>query len=49
MTKATTNNIKRVPNTIVEQIMHIAGSNNTNTYKLLTVSCFCNRQALHVN
>ena len=48
MTKANTNKVKRVPNTIAEQIIHITGSNNTNTYKLLTVSCFCNRQALHV-
>ena len=35
-------------NTIVEQIMHLAGSNNITTYKLLPVSCFHNRQFLHV-
>ena len=48
MTKANTNNVKRVLNTIVEQIIHIRGSNNNNTYKLLAVSCFRNLQALHV-
>ena len=48
MTKANINNVKRVLNTIVEQTMHITGSNNINTYKLLLASCFRNRQALHV-
>ena len=28
--------------------IHITGLNNINTYKLLPVSCFRNRQALHV-
>ena len=42
MTKANINNVKRVLNTIVEQIIHIAGSNNINTYKLLPVLYFCN-------
>ena len=45
MTKANINNVKRVLSTIVEQIIHITGSNNIHTYKLLPVSCFCNRQA----
>ena len=27
---------------------HITGSNNVNTYKSLPVSCFRNRQTLHV-
>ena len=50
MTKANINNVKRVLNTIVEQIIHIhiTGSNNINTSKLLPVSCFRNRQALDV-
>ena len=48
MTKANINNVKRVLNTIVEQIIHITRSNNINTYKLLPVSCFHNRQALDV-
>ena len=43
MTKANINNVKRVLTDI-----HITGSNNINTYKLLPVSCFRNRQALHV-
>ena len=47
MTKANINNIKGVLNTIEEQIVHITGSNNIKTYKLLPVSCFRNRQALH--
>ena len=46
MTKANINNVKRVLNTIAEQIIHITGSNNINTYKLLPVSCFRNRQDL---
>ena len=37
MTKANINNVKRVLNTIVEQIINITGSNNINTYKLLSV------------
>ena len=32
------NNVKKVLNTIVEQIIHITGSNSINTYKLLPVS-----------
>ena len=48
MTTANINNVKRVLNTIVEQIIYIAGSNNINKYKLLPVSCFCNCQALDV-
>ena len=48
MTKANINNVKRVLNTIVEQIIHVAGSDNINTYKLLSVSCFHNHQALDV-
>ena len=48
MTKANINNVKRVLNTIVEQIIHITGSNNIKIYALLPVSCFRNRQALHV-
>ena len=40
MTKANINNVKRVLNTIVEQIIHITGSNSINTYKLQPVSCF---------
>ena len=48
MTKANISNVKRVLNTIVEQIIHITGSNNIKTYKLLPVSCFRNRQALDV-
>ena len=32
MTKANISNVKRVLNTIVEQIIHITGSNNVNTY-----------------
>ena len=34
MTKGNINNVKRVLNTMVEQIIHITGSNNINTYKL---------------
>ena len=48
MTKANINNVKRVLNTIVEQIIHTTGSNSINTYKLLPVSCFRNRQTLDV-
>ena len=48
MTKANINNVKRVLNAIVEQIIQMTGSDNINTYKLLSVSCFCNRQTLHV-
>ena len=48
MTKANICNEKRVLKTIVEQIIHIAGSNDINTYKLRPVSCFWNGQALHV-
>ena len=48
MTKANINNVKRVLNTIVEQIIHTTGSNNINTYKLLTVSYIRHPQALHV-
>ena len=48
MTKANISNVKRVLNTIVEQIIHITGSSNIKTYKLLPVSCFRNRQALDV-
>ena len=48
MTKANINNVERVLNTIALQIIHITGSNNINTYKLLLASCFRNRQALHV-
>ena len=44
MTKANINNV-RVLNTIVEQIIHVAGANNTNTYYTLQpVLCFCNYQ-----
>ena len=32
MTKANISNVKRVLNTIVEQIIHITGSNSVNTY-----------------
>ena len=40
MTKANINNV-RVLNTIVEQIIHVAGANNTNTYYMLQpVYCF---------
>ena len=35
MTKVNINNVKRVLNTIVEQIIHVTGSNDINTYKLL--------------
>ena len=49
MTKANINNIKRVLNTIVEQIIHITGSNSINSYKLQPVSCFRIRQALDVS
>ena len=31
MTKANINNVKRVLNTIIEQTIHITGSNNINT------------------
>ena len=50
MTKANTNNVKIVLSTIVEQLIHIhiTGSNNINMYKVLSVSCFHNRQALNV-
>ena len=48
MTKANIKNVKRVLDTIVQQIIHITGSNNTNTYKLLPVSCFRKCLALHV-
>ena len=48
MTKANICNEKTVLKTIVEQIIHIAGSNNINTYNLRPVSYFWNRQALHV-
>ena len=34
MTKGNINNVKRVLSTMVEQIIHITGSNNINTYKL---------------
>ena len=47
-TNANINNVKRVLNTIVEQIIHITGSNSINTYKLLPVSCLRNRQAFDV-
>ena len=48
MTKANINNVKRVLHTMIEQIIHITGSNNVNTYKLLPALGFRNRQALHV-
>ena len=48
MTKVNVSNVKRVFSTIVEQIIHITGSNNINTYKLLPVSCFRYRHSLHV-
>ena len=48
MTKANINNVKRVLNTMVEHIIHITGSNSINTYKLLAVSCFRNRQTFDV-
>ena len=48
MNKGNIDNVKRVLSAIVEQIIPITGSNNINTYKLLPVSCFSNRQALHV-
>ena len=38
MTKANINSVKRVLNTIVEQIIHITKSNNMNTFKLLPVT-----------
>ena len=37
MNKDNIDNLKRVLSTIVEQIIHITGSNNINTYKLLPV------------
>ena len=40
MTKANINNLKRVLNTIVEQIIDITGSNNIKTYNLLPVLSF---------
>ena len=40
MTKSNINNAKRVLNTIIEQIIHITGSNHINTYKLLPVHAF---------
>ena len=48
MNKGNIDNVKRVLSAIVEQIIPITGSNNINTNKLLPVSCFSNRQALHV-
>ena len=48
MTKSNINNVKRVLNAIEEQIIHITRSNNIKKYKLLTASCFRNRQALDV-
>ena len=35
MTKVNINNVKRVLNTIVEQIIHITGSNNINICKTM--------------
>ena len=48
MMKANISNVKRVLNIIVEQIIHITRSNNINTNKLLPISCFRNRQTLHI-
>ena len=43
MIKTNINNVKRVLNTIVEQIIYMTEPNDAKTYKLLPVSCFLNR------
>ena len=48
MTKVNMSKVKRMLKTISEQIIHIKESNTINTYKLLPISCFRNRQILHV-